>query len=86
MYCQRKGWPLHSVSARYEFDKVHASDCDDCEQVESGFVDRVRSEIFIEGEFDDDARARLTQIAQKCPVHKTIDLGVTFTTETVFVG
>lgn len=86
MYCRRKGWPLHSVSARYEFDKVHAADCEDCDEPEGGFIDRVRSEIFIEGDFDDAARARLTQIAQKCPVHKTIDLGVTFTTETVFVG
>ena len=86
MYCKRKGWALHSVSARYHFDKIHADDCDDCEAEVEGRIERVRSEIFIEGDFDDAARERLAQIAQKCPVHKTIDLGVTFTTETVFVG
>ena len=86
MFCKRKGWDLHSVSARYEFDRVHADDCDDCEADAEGRVDRVRSEIFIEGDFDDAARERLSQIAQKCPVHKTIDVGVSFTTETVFVG
>ena len=86
MFCKRKGWELHSVSARYDFDRVHADDCDDCEADAAGRIDRVRSEIFIEGDFDDAARERLAQIAQKCPVHKTIDLGVTFTTETVFVG
>lgn len=86
MFCKRKGWELHSVSARYEFDRVHADDCDDCEADAEGRIDRVRSEIFIEGDFDEPARERLAQIAQKCPVHKTIDLGVTFTTETVFVG
>ena len=86
VFCKRKGWDLHSVSARYEFDKVHADDCDDCEVDVEGRIERVRSEIFIEGDFDDAARERLAQIAQKCPVHKTIDLGVTFTTETVFVG
>ena len=86
MYCQRKGWDLHSVSARYEIDKVHADDCADCEDDSSGYIERVRSEIFIEGTFDEAQRARLSDIARKCPVHKTIDHGVTFTTETVFVG
>ena len=86
MYCRRKGWDLHSVSARYDFDKVHASDCGDCDSADSGFVDRVRSEIYIEGDFDDAARARLAEIATRCPVHKTIDHGVTFTTECVFAG
>lgn len=86
MYCQRKGWNLHSVSARYELDKVHAKDCEDCDDDAKGKIDRVRSEIFIEGDFDDEQRARLAEVAQRCPVHKTIDNGVTFTTETVFVG
>lgn len=86
MFCRRKGWDLHSVSARYEFDRVHADDCDDCDGGEGGHIDRVRSEIFIEGDFDEAARERLQQIARRCPVHKTIDHGVTFTTELVFVG
>jgi len=86
MYCRRKGWDLHSVSARYELDKIHIDDCADCDDSASGYVDRVRSEIFIEGDFDDGQRKRLTEIAQRCPVHKTVDHGVAFTTETVFVG
>lgn len=86
MYCRRKGWDLHSISARYEYDKVHADDCGDCDSDVSGYLDRVRSEIFIEGDFDDDQRARLSDVARRCPVHKTIDHGVTFTTELVFVG
>jgi uncharacterized OsmC-like protein len=86
MYCRRKGWALHSISAKYEFDRVHADDCDDCEDDAEGRIDRVRSEIFIEGDFDEAQRTRLTDIAQKCPVHKTIAHGVSFTTECVFVG
>jgi putative redox protein len=86
MYCQRKGWDLHSISAKYELDKVHADDCEDCEDEAKGYVDRVRSEIFIEGDFDDEQRARLSGIAERCPVHKTLDHGVSFTIETIFVG
>ena len=51
MYCRRKGWSLHSVSARYTHDRVHANDCDDCESEASGYIDRVQSQIFIEGDF-----------------------------------
>lgn len=86
MYCTRKGWDLHSISARYELDKVHADDCADCDDEEKGRIDRVRSEIFIEGDFDDEQRARLADIAERCPVHKTLDHGVSFTTEMIFVG
>lgn len=86
MYCQRKNWDLHSISARYELDKVHIDDCADCDDDAKGYIDRVRSEIFIEGDFDEEQRKRLADIAQRCPVHKTVDNGVSFTTETVFVG
>ena len=86
MYCQRKGWDLHSVSARYDYDRVHANDCDDCDDDATGKIERVRSEIYIEGDFTDDARAKLADIARRCPVHKTIDAGVTFTTECIFAG
>jgi putative redox protein len=86
MYCQRKGWPLHSISAKYEHDRVHADDCGDCDDAETGYIERIRSEIFIEGDFDDAQRQRLSEVAQRCPVHKTLERGVSFTTETVFVG
>ena len=86
MYCTRKGWLLHSISARYEHDKVHVDDCSDCGDGLDGRIDRIRSEIFIEGDFDDEQRARLADIAQRCPVHRTVAEGAAFTTETVFVG
>jgi len=86
IYCKRKRWKRHSVSASYTHDRVHANDCDDCEAESAGYIDRVRSEIFIEGDFDDDQRARLADVARRCPVHKTLDKGVSFTTETVFAG
>ncbi len=86
MYCRRKGWQLHSISARYEHDRVHARDCGDCEADASGYIDRIRSQIFIEGDFDDEQRARLTDIARRCPVHRTLERRVSFTTEAIFAG
>jgi uncharacterized OsmC-like protein len=86
MFCKRKGWELDSISARYELDKVHADDCEDCDDDAKGYIDRVRSEIFIEGNFDEDQRKRLSEVAKRCPVHKTLDHGVAFTVETIFVG
>ncbi len=86
MFCQRKGWTLHSVSARYEHDRVHVDDCEDCEDETKGYIDRVRSHIFVEGDFDEEQRTRLAEVVRRCPVHKTLDHSVEFTTETVFVG
>lgn len=87
MYCQRKGWKLDAISVDYTHDRVHAEDCDDCDQKpRSGYLDRVRSRIFIDGEFTDEQRARLREVAQRCPVHKTLDQGMTFTTEEVHAG
>ncbi|MFQ5557276.1 MAG: OsmC family protein [Acidimicrobiales bacterium] len=86
MYCRRKGWDLDSISARYEHDKVHADDCEDCDDAAAGRIDRIRSQIFIEGTFDGTQRERLAEIARRCPVHKTVAAGATFTTECVFVG
>ena len=65
---------------------MHARDCEDCEADASGYVDRIRSEIFIEGDFDEEQRARLVDVARRCPVHKTLERGVSFTTEAVFAG
>ncbi|NNC80103.1 MAG: OsmC family protein [Acidimicrobiales bacterium] len=77
-YCQRKGWALESVSASYTYDKIHADDCEHCDDDASGFLHNVEAEIFIDGDFDDDQRARLADIATRCPVHKTLDQGMVF--------
>lgn len=81
LYCRRKGIALDSVSAKYELERVHADDCDDCEEGSSGFLERVKAQIFIEGDFDEATGERLVQIAQRCPVHKTLGAGVQFSEE-----
>ncbi len=87
MYCKRKGWTVRSISAQYDLDRVHADDCEDCDDDAAGMIERIRSEIYIDGDFPDDAaRDRITDIARRCPVHKTVANGATFTTECVFVG
>lgn len=85
MYAQRKGLDVEAISVRYTYDRIHADDCADCDDDASGYLDHVTSEIFIDGTFDDDQRARLAQIATRCPVHRTLEAGVHFT-DRVIVG
>lgn len=76
MYCQRKGWQLGGVSARFRHDRVHAEDCRDCEDDQRGYIDRIASEITIFGDFDDDQQQRLRRVAERCPVRKTLQKGM----------
>tara|TARA_R110000868_G_scaffold405021_1_gene683910 strand:+ start:117 stop:545 length:429 start_codon:yes stop_codon:yes gene_type:complete len=83
-YCQRKGIALDSVSATYDFDRVHANDCADCDNPKTGLIDRITSEIEISGDFDDAQRRRLTEIVERCPVHKTLTGRLTIADNTTF--
>ena len=83
-YCQRKGWDLHSVSATYTYDKIHADDCAHCDDDAQGFLHNVTAEIFMDGDFDDEQRARLAEIAKKCPVHRTLEAGLVFDETVIF--
>ena len=84
MYCRHKGLVLESIRASYEFDRVHAADCEDCDTREDGFMERITSAIRISGDFDEAQRRRLAQIARRCPVHKTLANGVTFDDHVTF--
>ncbi len=77
-YCQHKRIPLESVSTSYDFSRVHADDCKDCDIPDKGFIEKITSNVHIEGDFDEAQRKRLAQIAQRCPVHKTRAHGVKF--------
>ncbi|WP_348728961.1 alpha/beta fold hydrolase [uncultured Mycolicibacterium sp.] len=71
MYADRKGWPLERVSVELSHSRVHARDCAQCD-TESGTVDRIEREMRFEGDLSDEQRARLLDIADKCPVHRTL--------------
>ncbi len=85
LYCRHKGIKLESVTATYRYDRVHADDCKDCGDESKGFIDRISSEVRLAGEFDDAQRARLAQIVERCPVHKTLANGVHMVDEVGFV-
>ena len=71
MYARRKRWPLEQVTVRLRHSRVHAADCSDCEAADARLtvIDR---EIAFDGSLDDDQRARLVAIADRCPVHLTL--------------
>lgn len=70
MYARRKGWPLSHVRVDVTHDKVHAQDAGT-----GGTVDVFRRTISLEGELSAEQRARLAEIADKCPVHRTLEAG-----------
>jgi len=72
MYAGRKKWPLERVSVALRHEKIHAQDCADCETAE-GRIDRIEREISITGALDAEQRRRLLEIADRCPVHRTLE-------------
>lgn len=71
MYADRKEWPLEKVRVRLRHRKVHAEDCADCDK-KKGKLDEIEREITITGDLDEAQRERLLQIADRCPVHRTL--------------
>ena len=59
------------MSVHLKHDKIHATDCAECETKE-GKIDRIDREIRLEGELTEEQRARMMEIADKCPVHRTL--------------
>jgi uncharacterized OsmC-like protein/alpha-beta hydrolase superfamily lysophospholipase len=71
LYAERKALPLERVSVALTHARIHAADCETCE-TEEGMLDRIDRTISLDGNLDDDARRRLLEIADKCPVHRTL--------------
>ncbi len=71
LYAERKKLPLARVSVRLSHNKIHAEDCASCETKE-GMLDRIDRAITLEGDLDAAQRQRLMEIADKCPVHRTL--------------
>ena len=80
MYADRKSIALEHVSVQLRHAKIHAADCQTCE-TSKGQVDRIERLITLDGDLDDATRARLLDIADKCPVHRTLTSEVDIQTE-----
>jgi len=71
MYADHKKWPLEAVTVTLSHQKIHAKDCDSC-TTEAGKLDRIRRRIAISGPLDAGQRQRLMEIADRCPVHRSL--------------
>ncbi len=71
LYAERKQLPLDRVTVRLTHARIHAADCEACETKE-GMVDRIEREVVLEGNLDAVQRTKLAEIADKCPVHRTL--------------
>jgi len=76
LYARRKAWPLERVRITLVFDRVHIGDAENCDDP-SRRIDRISRDIELIGLLSDDQRAKLLEIAGKCPVHRTITNGLT---------
>jgi putative redox protein len=72
LYARRKSWPLERVTVRLRQGRIHAKDCVECADNTEGFIHRIERSVTVEGDLTDEQRARLQEIAHKCPVHKTL--------------
>lgn len=83
MYADRKGLSVDRIGTQVLHDKVHAADCVECSQEQrqkGGRIDRFERVITLEGDLDASVRARMLEIADKCPVHRTLESGAAVVT------
>lgn len=72
LYARRKGWPLERATVRLRQRRVHAKDCEVCRSTGDGFIQHIERSVRLEGPLTEEQRARLQEIAHKCPVHRTL--------------
>lgn len=78
LYANHKKWPLDSVEVKARHEKIHAKDC----ETETGKVDMIERTLILKGDLDNIQRARLAEIADRCPVHRTLESEVKIKTIT----
>jgi len=72
LYARRKQWPLEGVTVRLKQNRIHSKDCQDCADHKEGYVHRIERSVTFTGLLTEEQRTRLSEIAHKCPIHKTL--------------
>ncbi len=72
LYARHKSWPLTRVTVRLRQQRIHARDCAECQTATDTYIQRIERAVTFAGDLTDKQRARLQEIAHKCPVHKTL--------------
>jgi putative redox protein len=70
-YARKRRWPLEKITVSLRHSRIHAADCEECETKE-GKIDRIELDIQLTGSLTDEQRAKLIEMAGKCPVHQTL--------------
>jgi uncharacterized OsmC-like protein len=82
LYARKRTWPVDKITVSLWHSKIHAMDCDDCE-TKDGRIDRIEMEIHLDGTLTDEQRAKLMEVAGKCPVHQTLTSEINIKTRAV---
>jgi putative redox protein len=85
LYARRKQWPLERVTVTLRHSKIYAADCESCEAKE-GKLDHVECDVELVGSLSQEQRARLLEIANKCPVHRTLTSEIHIETRLIHGG
>jgi putative redox protein len=82
LYARKRKWPVEKITVSLRHSKIHAEDCEECETKE-GRIDRIEMEIHLDGQLSDEQRAKLMEIAGKCPIHQTLTHEINIKTRAV---
>jgi putative redox protein len=82
MYAKRKDWPLEDVETHVHYSREHSTDCKNCEEKTSK-IDTFRREIKLVGDLDEKQKQRLLEIADRCPVHRSLTSETNITTKLI---
>ncbi len=82
VYARKRSWPLEKIIVSLRHSRIHAADCEDCETKE-GKIDRIDLDIQLTGSLTDEQRAKLIEVAGKCPVHQTLTSEINIKTRAV---
>ena len=82
LYARKRRWPLEKITVSLRPSRIHAADCEECETKE-GKIDRIELDIQLTGSLTDEQRAKLIEIAGKCPVHQTLTSEINIKTRAI---